>query len=159
MSIRIGFGADLHRLEPGTGFPLCGVHVECRFSAVAISDGDVAVHALVDALLGAMGEGDIGERFPENRAVRGESSLRYLGEIRDLLAARSGRVVNIDLVIDLQRPKLLERKQAMRLNLANFLGLPPSSVNVKAKTGEAIGPIGLSQAVGAQAAVLIELPS
>ncbi|MDR0361357.1 MAG: 2-C-methyl-D-erythritol 2,4-cyclodiphosphate synthase [Planctomycetota bacterium] len=159
MSIRIGFGTDCHRLEPGgNGFPLCGVLLDCPLAVVAVSDGDAAIHALVDALLGAAGLGDIGDHYPENKVVSGGSSERFLRETAARITALGGEIVNIDLVVDLQQPKLGPRKREMADNIARILEMPDARVNVKAKTGEGVGPIGLGQAVAAQAAVLVEFP-
>lgn len=157
MSMRIGFGTDLHRLEAGEGLWLGGVLVPCRYAAVAVSDGDALLHALVDALLGAAGLGDIGERYPETKTAPGEPSSRYVREVADDLAGRGMRVVNVDMVIDLERPRLAEWKTAIRDSVAELLGLDAGRVNVKAKSGEGAGPVGRGEAVAAQAAVLVEI--
>lgn len=156
MTERVGFGTDLHRLVPGDGIPLGGVLVPCPFAPVARSDGDVLLHAVVDALLGAMGRGDIGERYPESKVARGESSRRFVLEVMHLLRERGGAVVNLDCVVDLERPKLGPHKDAIRASVAALLGVSPERVNVKAKTAEGMGPVGEGKAVAAQAAVLVE---
>lgn len=156
MPYRIGFGTDIHKLAPGDGFKLGGVRVEADRSAVAASDGDALLHALVDALLGAAGLGDIGERYPESAAAAGESSERYVLEVAAELRRRGFEIVNTDLVIDLERPKLAGLKPVLRDSIARLLGVDAGRVNVKAKTGEGMGWVGNGDAVGAQAAVLLK---
>ena len=156
MAMRVGLGSDLHRLKAGDGIRLGGVAIPCSFACDAVSDGDVLLHALVDALLGALGLGDIGEHFPESVVRRGEDSRRFVREVMAMLEARKVRVVNADCIIDLERPKLSGWKKDMRESVALLLNIDPSRVNVKAKTGEGLGPIGLGQAVAAQAVVLVK---
>ena len=157
MSLRIGFGTDLHRLAPGDGLWIGGVKVPCGVAAQATSDGDVLLHALVDALLGAAGLGDIGECYPEAKARPGEPSSRFVRETVAVLRERGMRVVNVDLVVDLERPKLGGWKETVKANVAGLLGVDPALVNVKAKTGEGLGPVGNGEAVAAQAAALVEI--
>lgn len=156
MSTRIGFGTDLHRLVPGDGLWIGGIKIPCGFAAVAVSDGDALLHALADALLGAAGLGDIGDRYPESSVTPGEASSRYVREILADLGRRGLRIVNVDLVVDLERPKLGEWKARIRESVAGVLGIDSARVNIKAKSGEGVGPVGHGEAIGAQAAVLVE---
>lgn len=156
MPIRIGFGTDLHRLEPGDGLWIGGVRVDATRRAVADSDGDVLLHALVDALLGAAGMGDIGTRFPKEKVKKGEASGRFVDEIMAELKTRGMRVANADFVVDLEKPSLAPFKQSIRDNVAKLLAVRPDQVNIKAKSAEGLGPVGEGKAVTAQAALLLE---
>lgn len=152
--IRIGFGTDLHVLEPGEGIVLGGVAVPCGYSVRAVSDGDVVLHALVDAMLGCAGLGDIGDHFPESVVESGESSRRFVVETREMLAGAGFSLVNIDCVIDLEVVRLAGMKGMIRASLAGLVGLEVGCVNVKAKTAEGVGVVGEGVAVGAQVVVL-----
>lgn len=152
---RIGFGTDLHRLEAGDGIRLGGVRIPCGYSCVAVSDGDVLLHSLVDALLGACGWGDIGEWFPESEVERGKASGFFVERVMEKMRASGLGVVNVDATVDLQNIRLAEWKPAMRESVARLLDIPPGRVNVKAKTAEGLGPVGEGLAVAAQTAVLV----
>lgn len=154
---RVGLGSDLHRLRPGDGIRLAGVSIPCPWSCDAVSDGDVVLHALADALLGACALGDIGDHFPESKVARGEDSRRFLEAVLELLDLKAARVVNVDCIIDLERPRLSPFKERMRDSLSRSLGLPPDRVNIKAKTGEGLGPVGVGQAVAAQVVALVRM--
>lgn len=154
---RIGWGSDLHRLTDGDGIRLGGITIPCPWKSEAVSDGDVLLHALVDAILGACGLGDIGDHFPESKVRRGADSTLFLRYALDLLANRGGRVVNADCVVDIERPRLGETKPLIRDNLARLLGVTADRVNVKAKTAEGLGPVGGGLAIAAQAVVLAEV--
>jgi 2-C-methyl-D-erythritol 2,4-cyclodiphosphate synthase len=156
MGFRIGFGTDMHRLIAGTGIRLGGVDIPCGFACAAASDGDVLLHALTDALLGSLAMGDIGGHFPADEVIPGEDSRRFPLHVARLLAGSGARVVNIDCVVDLERPSLREWKTDIRNGIANLLSLPFERVSVKAKTAEGLGPVGQSLAISAQAVVLIE---
>lgn len=157
MGFRIGLGSDLHALDAGNGIPLGGVLIPCEYSCRAISDGDVLLHALVDALLGACGAGDIGEHFNERNVSPGEDSSRFIDKTLGILAERRARIVNIDCIINIERPRLSAWKGKIRDNMAALLSLPATRVNVKAKTGEGVGPIGESRAISAEVSVLLEI--
>ena len=153
---RSGFGSDLHRLEQGEGLWLGGVLVPCPLRSVAHSDGDALLHAITDAVLGALGEGDIGELFPDtDPANRGRASADFLREALQRVRERGYVLYNLDTTVHLQRPKLLPHKQAIRQSLAELCGVEPEQVNVKAKTGEGMGPVGEGRAVAADALVLL----
>jgi len=154
---RIGHGYDLHRLQPGGRLVLGGVVVSNDVSPVAHSDGDVVIHALVDALLGACGLGDIGERFPNtDPAWRGADSLVFLRnvlvEVSDSLNYGVG---NVDVTILAERPKLKPFKQQMREVLARELQVETGRVNIKAGTNEGCDAIGRAEAVAAHVVVLL----
>lgn len=155
--MRVGIGHDTHRLAEGRPLVLGGVRIESPRGLVGHSDADVVLHAVADAVLGAAGLGDIGEHFPDtDPRWAGLDGGVLLGDV----VARAGRAgwrpVNCDVVIHAQEPKLLPFKPAMRANLARLLDLDPAAVNVKAKTGEHVGPIGRAEAIACEAVVLLE---
>jgi 2-C-methyl-D-erythritol 2,4-cyclodiphosphate synthase len=155
--IRVGIGHDTHRLGPGRPLILGGLRIAHPLGLVGQSDADVVLHALTDALLGAAGLGDIGDAYPDTDPQNKDRDSRDF--VEGALARVRGlgyRVVNVDLTIFAQEPKLGPMKAAMRENLARLLGLAGDAVNVKAKTGEKVGAIGRGEAIGCQAAVLIE---
>ena len=153
--LRIGHGYDIHRLQPGGRLVLAGVAVAEDVSPVAHSDGDVVMHAVVDALLGALGLGDIGEHFPDSDPrFRGVASVTFVEHVRDQhLTPRKWGVVNCDVTIMAERPRLKPFKPAMREFLAKALGC--DAVNIKAGTNEGCGEIGRGEAVAAHAVVLL----
>jgi 2-C-methyl-D-erythritol 2,4-cyclodiphosphate synthase len=155
---RIGEGFDIHRLEKGRKLRIGCVDIPSPAGSVAHSDGDVLAHAIVDAVLGAIGEGDIGRHFPPSDARWKDADSRiFLAESVRLLAARGGRLVNVDSTVILERPKLAPHIPAMRAALAAALDCAPALVSVKAKSAEALGPIGAGEAVEARAVVLVSL--
>ena len=155
--MRVGIGHDTHRLEEGRPLLLGGVRVEHGRGPVGHSDADVVLHAVTDALLGAAGLGDIGDAYPDtDPAYRGADSSLFLRETLDRLNRAGWRVVNVDVIVFAQEPKLGPVKDRIRRNLAGLLGLDAGAVNVKAKTGERVGAIGRAEAIGCQAVALIE---
>ena len=157
MRFRIGQGVDIHRLEPGRKLILGGVEVPWEKGLLGHSDADVVCHALSNALLGAIGEGDIGQHFPDsNPRYKGASSLALLRVVMEKVKARGYRVGNADLTILAQRPKLAAYKDAMRQNMADVLEVEPTAVNVKATTGEQMGFVGREEGMRAEAVVLVE---
>ncbi|HEX5147085.1 MAG TPA: 2-C-methyl-D-erythritol 2,4-cyclodiphosphate synthase [Conexibacter sp.] len=154
-----GVGWDVHRLVPGRQLILGGVRVESELGLDGHSDADVLAHAVIDALLGAIGAGDIGEHFPDtDERWRGADSLELLRHVDALLAERGAAVVNVDATVMLERPKLAEHKAAMRAKLAAALDLDPARVNVKATRGEGMGFVGRVEGAAALAIATIELP-
>jgi 2-C-methyl-D-erythritol 2,4-cyclodiphosphate synthase len=138
---RCGIGYDTHRLMEGRKLVLGGVEIPSPRGSVAHSDGDALSHAIVDALLGAAGLGDIGRHFPDtDPRWKGSSSRVFLEEIRRLLAASGLRILNIDSVIILDQPKLAPHLAAMSRNIAEALGIESAQVSVKAKTSEGAAP-------------------
>ena len=157
MSYRIGIGTDLHRLKPGGKLLLAGVVVSEEVSPIAHSDGDVVLHALVDAILGALGLGDIGEHFPNTDPRWREADSSVFVDLAIFeLNARGGTLVNLDVSILAERPKLSPFKARMRERLSELTDCP--HVNVKAGTNEGCDAVGRGEAISATVAALIELP-
>ena len=153
----IGFGYDSHRLVAGRPLILGGVHVEHELGLEGHSDADVLTHAVIDALLGAAGLGDIGERFPDtDERWRDADSIELLREVGAALRAEGLRVINVDATVVLERPKLLPHRPAMRARLAEALGLDERRVNVKATTGEGMGFVGRGEGAAAMAVAAVE---
>jgi 2-C-methyl-D-erythritol 2,4-cyclodiphosphate synthase len=155
--MRIGIGHDTHRLEEGQPLLLGGVRIEHDRGLVGHSDADVVLHAVTDALLGAAGLGDIGDAFPDtDPANRERDSADFVRETLKRLVLDHWLLVNVDVIIFAQEPKLGPVKAKIRRNLARLLGIEESAVNVKAKTGEGVGAIGRAEAISCQAVVLID---
>lgn len=155
--VRVGIGHDTHRLVEGRPLILGGVRIDFDRGLLGHSDADVVLHAAADALLGAAALGDIGEHFPDtDPRWEGISGERLLGEVVALVARAGWKSVNCDVIIHAQRPKLLSYKPAMRANLARILGLDETAVNVKAKTGESVGPVGRGEAIQCEVVILVE---
>lgn len=155
--MRIGFGYDVHRLVSERKLILGGVEIPFEKGLEGHSDADVLVHAIMDALLGAAGMGDIGRHFPDtDPAYRGISSIRLLGEVREKLAARGYRTHNLDSTIVAQAPRLSGYIDRMRGIIAEALGVEESLVNIKATTTERLGFTGTGEGVAAYAVVLIQ---
>jgi 2-C-methyl-D-erythritol 2,4-cyclodiphosphate synthase len=156
-SLRVGLGHDVHRLAADRALILGGVRIEFDRGLLGHSDADILLHAITDALLGAAGLGDIGDAFPDtDPAYAGIDSAILLERTLDRVRAGGWRIVNLDCTIFAQRPKLSPHKPAIRQKVAELLGIPVDAVNVKAKTGERVGPIGREEAMAADAVVLIE---
>lgn len=153
---RIGQGYDIHRLVEGKPLRLGGVTVESPLGSDGHSDGDVILHALIDALLGAVGLGDIGEHFPPSDAqYKGINSLELLARVLPLIADKGYRIENVDCTVFLERPKLASVKPEIRQTLEEALSLKPDQVSVKAKTAEGLGAIGNTEAVAASVTILL----
>jgi 2-C-methyl-D-erythritol 2,4-cyclodiphosphate synthase len=153
---RVGIGHDTHRLAVGRPLVLGGVQIESERGAVGHSDADALTHAIMDAILGAMCEGDIGLHFPDREPQwKGSDSLQLLARVMWLATGRGYRVGNVDATVMLERPRLRPHIQEMRENLASVLGVSPDCVSVKAKTGEGLDSVGELRAVSAQAVVLL----
>ncbi|SFF30290.1 2-C-methyl-D-erythritol 2,4-cyclodiphosphate synthase [Fontimonas thermophila] len=154
---RIGHGFDAHRLEAGDGVVLGGVRIPCPYRIVAHSDGDVLIHALCDALLGAIGGGDIGRLFPDtDPQYRGIDSRRLLAKVMRYVRAEAYAVVNADLSLIAQTPRVAGYVPAMRQVLAAELGVASDCVNVKATTNEGMDAIGRREGLAAHAVVLLQ---
>lgn len=155
--MRVGIGHDTHRLTEGRPLILGGVRIEHRRGLLGHSDADVVLHAVTDALLGAAGMGDIGDAFPDtDPANHNRGSADFVSQTLARLARGGWRLVNVDVIIFAQEPKLGPVKADIRRNLAELLGLDVTAVNIKAKTGEGVGAIGRAEAISCQAAVLID---
>jgi 2-C-methyl-D-erythritol 2,4-cyclodiphosphate synthase len=156
---RIGFGYDIHRLETGRALVLGGIDVPYAAGLAGHSDGDALIHAVIDALLGALGEGDIGTLFPDtDPRTDGARSLGLLETVMGLLRSRAGRVVNVDAVIVAEEPRMGPHIPAMKAALAPLLGVPETALGIKAKTNEGLGPVGEKRAIACYAVVLLEIP-
>lgn len=156
MNLRIGEGWDVHALVEGRKLMLGGVEVPFHRGLLGHSDADVLLHAMTDALLGAAGLGDIGTHFPDTDArFKGADSLVLLAEAGRRVAAAGWSIGNLDSTIIAQAPKLMPHIPAMRERISQALGLRQDQVNVKAKTAEKMGPVGLGQAMEARAVVLL----
>lgn len=154
--MRIGQGFDAHRFAAGRRLVLGGVSIDHPLGMAAHSDGDVVIHALCDALLGAAGLGDIGRHFPDtDPAWEGADSRKLLHHVCSLLAERSLAVVNVDLTVIAQQPKLAPHFAAMRANLAADLDVEQTRVNLKATTTEGMGFTGRAEGIAASAVVLL----
>ncbi len=156
-SLRIGQGWDNHRIKEGRALILGGVHIPCDFGLDGHSDADILLHAITDAVLGAMALGDIGMHFPDTDPTwKGASSDQFLRQALKLAAQKGFHLVNVDSTIVLQKPKLGEYRAKIRENLARILELSLESVSVKFKTAEKVGPVGEGLSAEAQAVVLLE---
>lgn len=156
MEIRTGLGWDNHRLAEGRPLILGGVAIPCDFGLDGHSDADVLAHAITDALLGAIADGDIGMHFPDtDPRWKGCDSMVFLRHAVSLVTARGYAISNVDSTVILQRPKLKDFRQAIRESLAGALGLGVERVSVKFKTAERVGPVGEGKSGEAQAAVLL----
>ena len=155
--MRIGHGYDVHAFGPGDAVMLGGVRVPHSRGVVAHSDGDVLLHALCDALLGALGEGDIGQHFPDSDPQwKGASSRVFLRHCASLLATRGFRLVNADLTLIAEAPRLGGHRTAMRGNIATDLGVDVRRINLKATTSEGLGALGRAEGLACHAVVLLK---
>ncbi len=155
--LRIGLGWDNHRTGPDRALILGGIAIPCEFGLVGHSDADILLHAVTDAVLGALALGDIGMHFPDTAPEwKGASSAQFLEHAVKLAGQQGYRLVNVDTTVILERPKLKDYRGQIRENLARILQLDLDSVSVKFKTAEKVGPVGEGKSAEAQAAVLLE---
>ncbi len=156
-AFRIGQGWDVHRIVAGRPFILGGVEIPCEFGLEGHSDADVLSHAITDAILGALADGDIGMHFPDtDPRWKGAGSLKFLDYVCGLAAKAGYRIVNVDSTVILERPKLKDFRLAIRQSLARTMGLAEDAVSVKFKTAEKVGPVGEGRSAESQAVVLLE---
>ena len=156
MEFRVGLGHDTHRLQVGKKLMIGGVEIPHKQGPVAHSDGDVLLHALTDAILGALGWGDIGEWFPDtDEAHAGADSAELLQRVMQKVTADGWRVSNADCIVFAQKPKLSPFKEAIGDRVAEVVEVDASQVNIKAKTGEKVGPVGREEAICAEVVVLL----
>jgi 2-C-methyl-D-erythritol 2,4-cyclodiphosphate synthase len=157
LNIRVGEGFDVHALVPGRDLIIGGVKIDHHLGLLGHSDADVLLHAITDALLGAAALGDIGQHFPDtDPQYKGANSVVLLKAVREKLTALGWHILNVDSTVIAQAPKLMPHIVNMRESIAQALELPVSRVNVKAKTAEKLGPVGLEQSIEARAVVLLE---
>lgn len=155
----VGQGFDAHRLGPGDGVWLCGVKIAGDLALIGHSDADAGLHALTDALLGAIGAGDIGDHFPPSDPQwRGVSSDRFLAHAVDLVRQRRGSIINVDLTLICEQPRIKPHREAMRARIAETLQLPIARVSIKATTTEGMGFTGRGEGIAAQAIASVVLP-
>jgi 2-C-methyl-D-erythritol 2,4-cyclodiphosphate synthase len=158
--IRTGLGIDTHAFAPGRPLILGGVDVPSEQGLQGWSDADVLTHAVIDALLGAAGLGDIGQHFPDtDAAFKGADSIALLRQVVADLRGRGCAIANVDATVVLERPKLAPHREAMRERLAEALGVAPGAVNVKATTGEGMGFVGRGEGAAAMAVATLDVPA
>ena len=158
-SFRIGEGWDVHALVPGRPLLIGGVTIPFHLGLLGHSDADVLLHAITDALLGAAGLGDIGQHFPDtDPRWKGVNSVDLLQATGRLLSEAGWQIGNIDATVVAQAPKLAAHKPAMQTRIAQALGISTHQVNIKAKTAEKLGPVGMGQSIEARAVALIHRP-
>lgn len=154
---RVGYGSDIHRLVARRPFILGGEKLKWSKGPLGHSDGDCLLHAVSDALLGAIGKGDIGDYFSDrNKRFKNISSVKIISTILDMVHQENWQVENLDCTVHLERPRLGPYKSKIRKRLCRLLNVPENSVNIKAKTREGLGSIGASEAVSCEAVVLIK---
>ncbi len=157
--MRIGTGYDVHRLVEGRDLILGGIHIPYAKGLLGHSDGDVILHAMADALLGAAALGDLGKHFPDtDEKTRGISSLSIIKKVGELVKEHNFRIINIDVTLVLQEPKIAPYSTEMRLNVAHTLGLQLDQVSIKATTAEGMGFVGTGEGAVAYAVASIENP-
>ncbi|HJT80897.1 MAG TPA: 2-C-methyl-D-erythritol 2,4-cyclodiphosphate synthase [Chthoniobacterales bacterium] len=155
--VRCGIGYDVHRFGDGRKLVLGGVVIPHSRGLEGHSDADVLSHAIADALLGAIGAGDIGRHFPNtDESIRGISSIQILTRVAELLRQRNARPVNIDATIIAEAPKITPHVSGMQKAIATALGLPPNDVSIKATTNEGLGTIGRGEGIAAMAVASVE---
>lgn len=160
LSTRLGHGIDAHRFGPGDGVTLCGVRVPHDHALIGHSDADAGLHALTDALLGAIGEGDIGDHFPPTDPQwRGVESGVFLRHAARLVRAKGGRIENVDVTLICEAPKIKPHRAAMRARLAEMLDIPETRVSVKATTLEEMGFTGRREGLAAHATATVSAPA
>ena len=155
--MRIGIGYDVHRLVEGRRLFLGGVEVPFDKGLLGHSDGDVLIHAICDAILGALSEGDIGVHFPDSdESIKGIESVKILAYVRELAKKKGYRIVNIDSVIITEEPKVSPYREKIKARLAEILEMDITSVSIKGKTTEGLGFTGRKEGIAAQAVALLE---
>ncbi len=156
---RVGIGYDVHRLKEGRPLILGGVEIPHNTGLDGHSDADVLMHAICDAVLGAVGEGDIGQFFPNTDPQwKNAPSKVFLEEAARQVAKRNGRLVNVDSMLIAEEPKIGLHIEAMKTNVASALGIPTDSVGIKATTNETLGFVGRSEGMAAHAVASVDLP-
>jgi len=155
--LRIGEGHDTHRTIAGRPLIIGGVHVtDADFGLDGHSDADVLLHAVIDAILGATGQGDIGEWFPNTSDEwKDANSTKLLDAVLQSVLKGGWRIINLDCTIHAERPRMASWKPKIRIRLSELLSLPPDVVNVKAKSGENVGPVGRGESISADAVILM----
>jgi 2-C-methyl-D-erythritol 2,4-cyclodiphosphate synthase len=159
LMVHVGIGYDVHPLAPGRKLVLGGVDIPHRLGLQGHSDADALMHAICDAVLGALGEGDIGQFFPNtDPRWKGAASKVFLQEAARQVGFRSGTIVNVDATIVAEEPKLMPHASAMKLNIAAALGINPKKIGIKATTNERLGFIGREEGIAAMAVASVDVP-
>ena len=157
--VHVGIGYDVHPLAPGRKLILGGVDIPHRQGLDGHSDADALMHAICDAVLGALGEGDIGQFFPNHDPRwKGAASKVFLQEAARQVTFRNGRIVNVDATVLAQEPKVMPHAAAMKLNIAEALGIQPKKIGIKATTNERLGFIGREEGIAAMAVASVDIP-
>ena len=155
--MRIGQSRDIHRLEKGKTLTLGGVDIPSEFSSIGHSDGDVLLHAISEALLGALALGDLGTHFPDtDDTYKNMDSKVLLSRVFDLVNDQGYDLVNLDATVHLERPKLASSIMTMKETIASLLSAPLDAISLKATTGEGVGPVGRREAIEAECVVLLK---
>jgi 2-C-methyl-D-erythritol 2,4-cyclodiphosphate synthase len=158
-AVRTGLGWDNHRIAEGRPLILGGIHIPCEFGLDGHSDADILLHALTDALLGALALGDIGMHFPDtDPRWKGAASDQFLAHAASLVREKGWTIANVDTTVILQRPKLKDYRDAVQANIARILQIEPDQVGVKFKTAEKVGPVGEGKSGEAQAIATLIRP-
>jgi 2-C-methyl-D-erythritol 2,4-cyclodiphosphate synthase len=153
---RVGIGTDIHKLVENRKLMLCGIYIPFPYGLLGHSDGDAGLHAIIDALLGAAGMGDIGTLFPDtDDKWKNADSKELLLTVKEKIEEKQWEVINVDLIIHAEMPRLGPYKGQMKRVIAGLLGIDFAAVNVKAKTNEGLGEIGTGQAIASTATVLL----
>jgi 2-C-methyl-D-erythritol 2,4-cyclodiphosphate synthase len=153
--VRIGIGYDIHRLVRGRPLILGGVEINSEWGLEGHSDADVLLHAIGDALLGALALGDLGHHFPDSDPYRGIASVKLLGKVMEMVRHQAYRLYNLDTVVIAQKPRIAAYIPAIRRNVADLLATDLGSISVKAKTAESLGALGRSEGIAVHAVCLI----
>ncbi len=158
MKIRIGSAFDIHRLEEGIPLIIGGIEIPYHKGSKGHSDGDVLIHVICDAILGALNEGDLGKHFPSSDdSLKGISSSEILVRVMDKMTLRNARIINIDSTIILQEPRMSPHLQAMKEFLSPRLNITSDQLSIKSKTSDHIGQVGENKAIAAKCSLLIEI--
>ncbi|MCO5252103.1 MAG: 2-C-methyl-D-erythritol 2,4-cyclodiphosphate synthase [Candidatus Kapabacteria bacterium] len=154
--MKVGFGYDVHKLAPNESFILGGIPIESEIGTVAHSDGDVLAHAIIDAILGAAGLGDIGDHFPDtDTKYKDCDSMELLAKCVELIRTKNYAIGNIDATINLEKPKLYLYKEAMKNSVAKVCEIEPANINIKATTNEKMGFVGRNEGIAVYCVCLI----
>ena len=154
--LKIGLGYDIHPLTPGRRLILGGLDIPHPLGLAGHSDGDALIHAIIDALLGAMGEGDIGQLFPMDQSTAGASSLTMLRDVMNRLRAGGWSIANVDAVVVAEAPRIAPCVQGMKAALCPVLGIEETALGIKGKTNEGFGAVGEGRAIACWAVALIQ---
>lgn len=154
--MRVGIGYDIHPLVEGRPLVLGGVSIAHEMGLAGHSDADALLHALCDAILGALNLGDLGMHFPETKAFKDISSLKILGRVSQMMTGEGYRLINADSIIHAEKPEIAPHRDAMAENISKALGVEQDRVSIKATRGEGLGPVGEGRAIAATVVVLLE---